>query len=102
MSERRGRRLTIVIALVVSMMMTLFARLYYVQWADPNKPVQTASALHDGIVVVPAPRGLIVDAHGRPIVENTSAQVVMVNRDLVVREKNHGKAIIARLARLLT
>src|SRR5690349_4941668 len=100
-AQRRGRRLSIVVALVASMMLTLFARLYYVQLLDPHKPVQTATALHNGDVVVPAPRGLIVDARGRPLVENTSAQVVMVDRDLVVRQPDHGAATIARLAKLL-
>jgi len=101
MTERRGRRLSIVVAVVVAMMLTLFARLYYVQLLDPHKPVQTASALHNGDVVIPAPRGLIVDARGRPLVENTSAQVVMVDRDIVVRQSDHGAATIARLASLL-
>src|SRR5437016_3049811 len=52
------------------MMLTLFARLYYVQLLDPHKPVQSAHLLHDGVIVVPAPRGLIVDARGRPLVAN--------------------------------
>jgi penicillin-binding protein 2 len=68
MTDHRGRRLTIVVALVVSMMLTLIARLYWVQMLDPNKPTQGAGALHNGVVVVPAPRGLIVDAYGRPLV----------------------------------
>ena len=64
-------------------MLTLFARLYYVQLLDPNKPVQSAHLLHDGAIVVPAPRGLIVDARGRPLVANTSTQVITVDRDVL-------------------
>ncbi|MDT4959071.1 MAG: penicillin-binding protein 2, partial [Pseudonocardiales bacterium] len=73
--RRRGpgaRRLAIVVVLVTSMMLTLAGRLYYVQLLDPNKPVQTAGRLHDGTIVVPAPRGQIVDARGRVLVDNTS------------------------------
>ena len=62
----------IVVALVVSMMLTLFARLYYVQLLDPHKPTQTARATHDGAIVLPAPRGLIVDAQGHVLVGNTT------------------------------
>jgi penicillin-binding protein 2 len=94
-------RLGIVVVLVASMMLTLFARLYYVQLLDPHKPVQTAHELHDGVIVLPAPRGLIVDARGRPLVANTSAQVITVDRDLLQRLPDHGAAVLARLAPLL-
>ncbi len=95
------RRLGIIVALVVSMMLTLFARLYYVQLIDPHKPVQSAHLLHDGNIVVPAPRGLIVDARGRPLVANTSAQVITVDRDLLQKRADHGVAVLSRLAPLL-
>ena len=62
------------------MIVTLLGRLYYVQVLDPHKPVQTAGRTHDGVIVVPAPRGLIVDALGRPLVQNTSVQVLTVDR----------------------
>jgi penicillin-binding protein 2 len=95
------RRLGIVVALVVSLKLTLFARLYYVQLLDPHKPVQSAHLLHDGYIVVPAPRGLIVDARGRPLVANTSAQVITVDRDLLQKRPDQGRSVIARLATLL-
>jgi penicillin-binding protein 2 len=95
------RRLGIVVTLVVSMMLTLFARLYYVQLLDPHKPVQSAQLLHDGVIVVPAPRGIIVDARGRPLVANTSAQVITVDRDLLQKRADKGAAVLSRLAALL-
>lgn len=95
------RRLGIIVALVVSMMLTLFVRLYYVQLIDPHKPTQNAGLLHDGYIVVPAPRGLIVDARGRPLVTNTTAQVITVDRDLLQQRSDHGRAVLARLAVLL-
>jgi penicillin-binding protein 2 len=95
------RRLGIVVALVMSMMLTLFARLYYVQLIDPHKPVQSAHLLHDGVIVVPAPRGLIVDARGRTLVANTSAQVITVDRDLLQQRADGGKGVLDRLAALL-
>jgi penicillin-binding protein 2 len=96
-----SRRLGIIVTLVVSMMLTLFARLYYVQLVDPNKPTQTAHLLHDGSIVVPAPRGLILDARGRPLVANTSVRVVTVDREVLLKLPDRGRAVLARLAALL-
>src|SRR3954462_532475 len=106
MAELRRRppgpkRLGIVMTLVVSMMLTLFARLYYVELLDPNKPTQTAHLLHDGYIVVPAARGLILDARGRPLVENTSTQQITVDRELLLKLPDKGRAVLARLAGLL-
>ncbi|HZC71097.1 MAG TPA: penicillin-binding transpeptidase domain-containing protein [Jatrophihabitans sp.] len=98
---RTPRRLGIVVVLVMSMMLTLFVRLYYVQLLDPHKPVQSAHLLHDGVIVVPAPRGLIVDSSGRPLVANTSAQVITVDRDFLQQRPDHGADVLARLAPLL-
>ena len=95
------KRLGIVVVLVVSMMLTLFARLYYVQLLDPNKPVQTAHLRHEAAIVIPAPRGLIVDALGRPLVANTTEQVITVNRDVLLGRADHGQPMLRRLAALL-
>ncbi|HEV7204856.1 MAG TPA: penicillin-binding transpeptidase domain-containing protein [Jatrophihabitans sp.] len=95
------RRLGIVVALVVSMMLTLFARLYYVQLLDPNKPVQSAHLTHDGVIVVPAPRGLIVDSQGNVLVANTSTRIVTVDRDLLQRRADRGAAVLKELGALL-
>ena len=95
------RRLGIVVALVVSMMLTLFARLYFVQLLDPDKPTQTAHATHDGAVVLPAARGLIVDAQGRVLVANTTVETVTVTRDVLQRRSDHGQAVLTRLGALL-
>ncbi len=105
MTDRRRRltphRLGIIVTLVCSLMLTLFARLYYVQLLDPAKPSQTAHQTHDGVIVIPAPRGLIVDARGRPLMANTSAEVITVNRDLIQAQPDKGRAVLVNLARLL-
>ena len=95
------RRLGIVVALVVSMMLTLFARLYYVQLLDPNKPTQTAQATHDGAIVLTAPRGQIVDAQGRVLVGNTTVETITVTRDTLQRRADKGQAVLVRLGALL-
>ncbi len=100
-ADRSSRRLAVVIALVASMVVTLFGRLYYVQLLDPNKPVQTAGRLHDAGIVVPAPRGEIVDARGRVLVGNTSAQILTIDRQTLEALPDNGTAVLGSLAGLL-
>ncbi len=62
--------------LVVSLLLTLGARLYYLQVLDQDKLVQTANRQHTREVILAAPRGAIVDDRGRPLVTNRSSLVV--------------------------
>jgi penicillin-binding protein 2 len=96
-----ARRFTVIVVLVASMVVTLIARLYYMQLLDPNKPRQTAGLLHPGDVVVPAPRGLIVDATGKVLVDNVSVQVMTIDQDRLQQLPDHGAAVLGRVAALL-
>lgn len=96
-----ARRFTIIVVLVASMVVTLIARLYYVQLLDPNKPQQTAGLLHPGDVVVPAPRGLILDSTGHVLVDNTPVSQMTIDQDRLAVLPDHGAAVLARVARLL-
>ncbi|MGH8862389.1 MAG: penicillin-binding transpeptidase domain-containing protein [Jatrophihabitantaceae bacterium] len=96
-----ARRFTIIVVLVASMVATLLGRLYYVQLLDPNKPHQTAGLLHPGAVVIPAPRGLIVDSRGRVLVDNTPVDVMTIDQDRVDVLPDHGAAVLRRVAELL-
>jgi penicillin-binding protein 2 len=101
MAEQRSRRLTVVAVLVASLILTMFGRLYYVQVLDPHKPTQTAGLLHRGEYTVPAPRGQILDARGRPLVTNRTAQVITVDRETLLEQPDQGAAVLNRLATLL-
>ena len=98
---RRASRLLLIEVTVASLVLTLLGRLLYVQELAGDKPVQTAGRLHDAAIVVPAPRGLIVDALGRPLVTNEATYVVTVNRSQLLAQPDHGRAVTARLASLL-
>lgn len=50
-------RLAVVRILVVSLLLTLGARLYYLQVLDQDRLVQTANAQHIREVILAAPRG---------------------------------------------
>ncbi len=102
MNRRPGaRRYAMIVVLIASMTLTLFGRLYYVQLLDPRKPQQTAGLLHDGDIVVPAPRGLIVDATGQPLVDNTTTRVLTIDAELLQQMPDRGAAVLRKIARLL-
>ena len=101
MAEPRSRRLIVVGVLVASLVITLIGRLYWVQVLDPHKPTQTAGLLHRGEYTVPAPRGQILDARGRPLVTNRTAHVITVDRETLLQQPDQGRAVLARLAAAL-
>jgi penicillin-binding protein 2 len=94
-------RLAVVRILVVSMLLTLGARLYYLQVLDQDKLVQTANRQHTREVVLIAPRGAVVDDRGRPLVANRSSLVVSVNRSELLTEPDKGADVLSRLSKLI-
>jgi len=94
-------RLAVIRILVVSLLLTLGARLYYLQVLDQNKLVQTADRQHTREVILAAPRGAIVDDRGRPLVTNRSTLVVSVDRSALLAQADDGKAVLKRLGALL-
>jgi penicillin-binding protein 2 len=95
-----ARRMTLVAVLVVSLVLTLLGRLAYVQATARAAPA-TGSADHDGTIRVPAARGEILDARGRPLVANQLSYVVTVDRTALWRDPVAGTAVLVRLAGLL-
>ena len=96
-----GVRLAVIRIVVVSLLLTLGARLYYLQVLDDDKLVQTANRQHTREVILAAPRGAIVDDRGRPLVTNRSTLVVSVNRSALQAQADGGKAVLQRLGALL-
>src|SRR6195952_3523646 len=84
-SEKSRLRLLVVQMLVLSLFLTLFARLWYMQvLTGDDYQAQAASQSVRDVVVQPA-RGLIVDDEGRPLVANRSSWVVSIDRTLVAK-----------------
>lgn len=100
-SERTSLRLVVLRVLVLSLLATLAARLYYLQVLDQNKLTQTANNQHVREVILPAPRGPILDAAGRPLVDNRTSLVVSVDYSELQRHDDEGKAVLERLAPLV-
>ena len=103
MLKTRSRlRLIVVQVMVLSLFVTLFARLWYIQVVG-GAGYQAAAqdnAVRD--IDIPAPRGLIVDAMGRPLVANRTSWVVTVDRDVLDKLGDSTRnAVMARLANTL-
>lgn len=76
-------RLVVVQVMVLSLFVTLLARLWYIQVVNADGYQAAAQDNTVREVELPAPRGLIVDALGRPLVANRTSWVVTVDRDVL-------------------
>jgi penicillin-binding protein 2 len=90
-------RLGILGLVVVSLFAVMLARLWYLQVLDA--PMLQAAAERNQVRLVPepAPRGRILDRHGRVLVDNRVSNVVAINRALL-RDRD---GVLTRLAPLL-
>jgi penicillin-binding protein 2 len=95
------RRLRLIGVLVASLVLTLSGRLYFVQVLDKHKPIQTAGNVHEGTIVLPAARGLVVDDQGRPLINDISTHVVTVSWGTLQNQPDKGKAVLSRLGALI-
>ncbi|HEX2904194.1 MAG TPA: penicillin-binding transpeptidase domain-containing protein [Jatrophihabitans sp.] len=95
------RRLGLLRVLLGSLLLTLLCRLAYVQLLDPHKPQQSAGLTHLGSIVIPAPRGQILDSSGRVLVGNRSTHVLTVDRSTLQQQDDQGRSVLAALAPLL-
>ena len=102
-SDTKGRlRLIVVQVLVLSLFVTLFARLWYLQVLGGEAyQAQAAEQSIREVVVQPA-RGLIVDDMGRPLVANRTAWVITVDRTLLNKmEEAAQEDLLHRVARMV-
>lgn len=94
-------RLVILRVLAVSMFCTLLGRLFFMQIVQGSEFQQQASDNQLREVVVPAPRGLILDQAGRVLTGNSSSLVVSVDRTEVLGQADDGLATLTRLSGIL-
>src|SRR3546814_8398465 len=76
-------RLIVVQALVFSLFVTLFARLWYLQVAGGEVYQAKAASQSVREIVLQPDRGPIVDAQGRPLVNKRSSWVVSIDRTTI-------------------
>ncbi|HEX4699892.1 MAG TPA: penicillin-binding protein 2, partial [Actinomycetes bacterium] len=101
MSERSRLRLVVLQVLVLSMLLTLVGRLWYLQ-IDASENYKSAAA-ENGTrqIVTPAARGMILDDRGRPLARNRTALVVSISRTAMLRQPDGGRALVAKVAQVI-
>lgn len=81
--QKSRLRLFVMQVLMLSLFVTLFARLWYLQVLTGEEYQAKAAEQSIREVVVQPARGLIVDAQGRPLVANRTSWVVSIDRTVL-------------------
>ncbi len=101
MSDRSRLRIVVLRVLVVSLLLTLFGRLWYLQVYAGSDYRRAAAENQVRDIITPAPRGEIVDDRGRSFARNKTALVVSVDRVALLRQRDDGETVLRRLSRVL-
>jgi penicillin-binding protein 2 len=100
-SHRVNIRLVAIQILVMSLLLTLGGRLWYLQVRNGDEYQKEAAGNHVQQVVQPATRGAILDSRGVPIADNETRLVVSASRTELMKMDDSGKAVLTRLADIL-
>jgi penicillin-binding protein 2 len=87
--------------LVLSLLVTLFGRLYYLQVIAGEDYQRAAADNRIREIITPANRGLILDDVGRPLAQNRTTLVVSVDRTELENQEDDGESVVRRLAKVL-
>ena len=101
MNQRSRLSLLVVQILIVSLLVALLGRLFYLQIAAGPKYRDAALSIQSRDVVAPANRGLIVDASGVPLALNKVGLAITIDRIEIDKQPDKGVAVMQRLAKLL-
>lgn len=101
MSERSRLRLVVVQVLVFSLLVTLAGRLWYVQVLASADYRSAAAENATRQIITPASRGMILDERGRPLARNRTALVVSISRTALLRQRDGGRALVAKVAKVI-
>lgn len=99
--DRMKLRIGVIGLIVLSMIGVLVARLWFLQVLAGEEFAQRAQSNSVRLVSVEAPRGRILDRHGRVLVKNRPALAVGIRKDDLPRDARAARAVKVRLARLL-
>ena len=101
MTDRSSLRLVVLQVLVVSLLLTLVGRLWYMQVIETTTYQAQVENNATQTITTPAVRGLILDDKGRPLAVNKEAIVVTVDAEALATRKDKGKVVLYRLAKVL-
>ncbi|HET6816184.1 MAG TPA: penicillin-binding transpeptidase domain-containing protein [Mycobacteriales bacterium] len=101
MSDRTRLRLVVLRVLIVSLVLTLLGRLWYLQVLAAPQYERAAADNQVRDIIATAPRGEILDDRGLAFARNRTALVVSVDRVALLRQHDGGVAVLQRLAQVL-
>lgn len=101
MSQRSRLNLIVVQVLVLSLMLAMLGRLFYLQVAAGLKYQNAALNIQSRDIVTPAVRGAIVDDTGLPMAMDRPGMVITVDRSALAKMPDSGKAVLQRVAKLI-
>jgi len=102
MNQRSRLSLIVTQTLVLSLMIALFGRLFYLQVASGLKYQSAALSIQSRDIVNPAIRGAITDSSGIPLAMDRPGMQITVNRSTVDALPDKGTAVFAQLGKLLS
>lgn len=101
MNQRSRLSLIFLQIFIVSLLVALMGRLFYLQVAAAPTYKSAALSIQSRDVVSPATRGLIVDSSGVPLALNKVGLAVTVDRTKIDKQEDKGKAALKDLSALL-
>ena len=101
MNQRTRLSMVVIQILIVSLLMALFGRLFYLQVAAGPKYRDAALSIQSRDTIFPATRGLIVDSSGVPLALNRTGLAVTIDRLALDKQPDKGVAVLKKLAKLL-
>lgn len=101
MTGRTNRRLVLVSVFVAALLAVLGGRVVELMVLRGPALAKAAQDNRTRTVPQPAPRGLILDSSGRPLVANTAAAGVLIDRRRVAAQPDGGAAVLRKVASAL-
>jgi penicillin-binding protein 2 len=101
MNLRSRLSLLVIQIFIISLMVALMGRLFYLQVAAAPRYKDAALSIQSRDVVTPATRGLIVDSSGVPLALNKVGVAITVDRTKIDKQEDKGEAVLRSLAQLL-
>jgi penicillin-binding protein 2 len=102
MNQRSRLSLVVTQTLVLSLMLALFGRLFFLQVASGLKYHNAALSIQSRDIVNPAIRGVITDSSGIPLAMDRPGMQITVNRSATDALADKGTLVFTRLAKLLS
>jgi penicillin-binding protein 2 len=94
-------RINVLRAIVLAALGVLLLRLWSLQVLEHGRYQVAAEGNRVRQVVSPAPRGSIVDDRGNALAVNRTSLVITIDRSVLARQSDGGKAVYIRLAKVL-